>query len=124
MIHIGDILGSSARTEILRVLVSLPGEAGVRYLATLAGIYPNSAEVAIRGLLHDKLIKKVKKGKRCFYGINRDHTDYSLLSAVFDTVSREHIRQVNKTACEKARMVFPFINQATRITQMTKRHES
>ena len=112
---LGKLFSSAARTEILRVLAHQPAPIGLRHLARLAGVHPHSAEVALKSLLDDKLVKRKQAMGRPVYVLDATRPDTALLRAVFDAAEREQIRIRNRALQDRARSILPFINEATRM---------
>ena len=123
---LGKLFSSAARTEILRVLARQPAPIGLRHLARLAGVHPHSAEVALKSLLDDKLVKRKQATGRPVYALDATRPDAALLRAVFDAAEREQTRIRNQTLQDRARSILPFINEATRMLDRARgvKHET
>jgi len=115
MKRLGDLLSSAARTELLRVLVCQPGAVGLRPAARLAGIHPHSAELALAGLIGDKLVKRRTGSAGPAYELNRRHADLPVLEAVFAAAAQAGIAARRPSLQLRARRILPFIRQATRM---------
>jgi len=113
MNKLGMLLGSSARTEILRVLAYQPEPIGLRHLARLAGVHPHSAEVALVSLVREKLVKRSRQRKRPLYRLAQGQPDVSVLRAVFRAAEREITRARSRALEKRARSILPFIREAT-----------
>ena len=120
---LGRLLNSEGKTEILRVLVNLPGPVGLREAARLARIHPHSADVALAALGRAELVKHRRSTGRAHYELVRDHEDVAVLEAVFTAAANGFIAARCKTLNQRARQLFPFFKQArTMITRAKANH--
>ena len=117
---LGDILGTAARTEILRALYYQPEPVGLRYLGRIAGVYPHSAELALKALVKEELVHCDRCGTRTLYVLNSNHADIDVLEAVFRASERVIIERNNHGLSERARLVLPFIESASRMIAHAK----
>jgi DNA-binding transcriptional ArsR family regulator len=118
---LGELLGSAARTELLRVLAYQPGPVGLRPAARLAGIHPRSAELALRALVDEGMVLRRQAGRRPVYEWNPDHPDSPVLRSVFDAAAQARILQRAGTLRERARSILPFIEEASRMLTYARR---
>ena len=112
---LGILLGSAGRTEILRALLWQPGSVGLRQVARLAGVHPHSAEVALAGLVRERLVRRRRASSRTRYELNRTHADVTVLEATFLAAARAVISARSRSLDERARSILPFIRQATQM---------
>ena len=112
MKSLGNILGSAARTDILRVLYYQPEPVGLRHLATIAGVQPRSAQLAVAALSEERLVTRRKTPTRALYALNRDHRDAAVLKAIFDAATRVAQTSRRRTLDARARTLLPFIAEA------------
>ena len=115
MKKLGDLLGSPARTEVLRALMCQPAPIGLRHAARIAAIHPHSAELALAGLARDRLVRRERSDHRIRYALNRDHEAMPVLEAVFAAAARALIRARSRSLGARARGILPFIEQAQRM---------
>jgi hypothetical protein len=120
MRNLGDILGAATRAEILRALYYQPEPVGLRYLARIAGVYPHSAELALKALVKEQLVNCDRGRSRALYGLNLNHADADLLEAVFSASERVIIERNNRGLNERAGLIFPFIGSASRMISHAK----
>jgi len=113
-------LGTAARTEILRALYYQPEPVGLRYIARIAGVYPHSAELALKALVKEQLVYCDRSEVRALYGLNSNHSDIDLLEAVFRASERVIIERNNRGLNERSRLVLPFIKSASRMIAHAK----
>lgn len=109
---LGRLLGSAARTDVLRALNCQPSPLGLRPLARLAGVHPHSAELALAALLREGLVQRVGSGARPTYAMDRSHPDAAFLQAVLDAASLALVRQRRALLQKRARPILPFIREA------------
>ena len=119
---LGKLLGSAARTEVLRVLTCQPGPLGLRPTARVAGIHPRSAELALRDLVREQLVRSRPTAAGPVYEINRRHPDTPVLEAVFDAAARAAVHQRRASLQRKARAILPFVDEADRMLSRARDH--
>lgn len=119
---LGKLLGSAARTDVLRTLLCQPRPVGLRPLARIAGVHPHSAEVALRTLIAEELVVRTVVGKRPMYEMNRRHPDVDVLRAVSDAAALALIRQRRSALQLRARAILPFIREAERMLVHARSH--
>jgi hypothetical protein len=112
---LGRLLGSAARTDILRTLVCQPGAVGLRQVARIAEVHPHSAELALAGLVREGLVRRRRINSRAVYEVNRSHADVAVLEAVFLAVARAVSSLRSRSLDERSKSILPFIRQATRM---------
>lgn len=109
---LGKLLGSSARTDILCALCYQTEAVGLRQVARIADVQPHSADLALQGLVREKLVTCVKSSARNAYRLNHHHPHSSVLLAMFDAVARAK-RDIGRPALSKrALILLPFIEEA------------
>ena len=104
---LGHLLGSTARTDILRVLSYDVGPIGLRPLARLAGVHPRSAELALRTLVGEGLVLRRQAGKRPVYERNEGHPEADVLQSIFQAAALARVRQLSKELQTRARGILP-----------------
>jgi len=119
---LGKLLGSAARTEVLRVLTCQPGSVGLRHVARIARIHPRSAELALKTLVSEKLVRCKRTATRTLYEMNRGHPDMPILEAVFEAAARAAISKRSSVLQERARAILPFVEEASRMLGRARRH--
>ena len=112
---LGQLLASAGRTEILRALMCQPGPVGLRQVARIAGVHPHSAEVALAGLVRERLVKRRRTATRALYQLNTSHADFAVLEAVFLAAARAVTSARSRLLDERAKSILPFIRQANRM---------
>jgi len=122
MKSLGQLLGSAARTDVLRVLNCQPEAVGLRHVARIAGVHPRSAELALAGLVREHLVMRKRTGSRVLYSMNRGHPDTPILESVFEAAAQEAIRQRRPTLQIQAGTILPFIRQATRMLAIARKN--
>jgi len=118
---LGHILGSAARTDLLRALYYQPEPVGLRQLAVIAGVYPRSAELALAKLTDEKLVLREKTASRTFFSLDRSHPDAMVLGAVFNASERAATALRNRSLDQRARAVLPFIEEASRMIRRARK---
>jgi len=112
MKSLGDILGATARFDLLRALYYQHHTVGLRQLARMAGVHPHSAERMLKELVMEGVVINQKTQVRSMYIKNMDHPDWSTLRAVFDAADgaerEKHRLELNK----RAGMILSFIDEA------------
>lgn len=124
MSTLGRLLGSSARTETLRVLRFHPEAIGVRELSRLAGIYPRSAELALVSLVKDGLVARKRKGRRDLYCLNYDHADCPVVLAVVDAGTQAATKSRCAKLQSRGRMLLRSVEQAASLISHGRNHRS
>lgn len=114
MKKLGQLLGSAARTELLRVLVHCPGPVGLRHAAGLAGVRARSAELALRALVEEGIVRRRQAGGP-LYELNRSHPDIAVLEAVFEAARCAELKRRTAALQERAAAILPFIAEANRM---------
>ena len=112
---LGLLLGSAGQTEVLRALMHQPGPVGLREVSRIAGVHPHSAELAFAALIRKGLVVRKKTASRVLYVMNRSHEDAVVLEAVFSAANQGFIRARSRLLNERARIILPFIGQASRM---------
>ena len=121
MKRLGSLLSSAARTEILRTLAYQPEPVGLRQAARIAGVLPRSAELALAGLVKEKLVTRKRSATRMLYRLNQDHADVPVLEAVFAAAAQGFIRAQNRLLGERTTAILPFIREASRMVARARR---
>ena len=109
---LGRLLGSSARTDILRALCYQTEAVGLRQAARISGVLPHSADLALQGLVREKLVTCVKSAARNAYRLNHHHPDSSVLLAMFDAAARAKRDAQHPALNRRALTLLPFIEEA------------
>lgn len=112
---LGDFLGSSAKTEILRALHCQPDAVGLRQLARIAGVRVRSAELALHNLVSEGLVTRRRAANHVFYAMDRHHPGAVVLGAAFDAAALAAIRVSSRSLDVKAKRILPFVRQALRM---------
>ena len=112
---LGGLLTSAGRTEILRALMHQPGPVGLRQLARIAGVHPHSAELALAGLIRDRLVRRRRSVAGPLYDLNRNHADIAVLGAVFLAGAQAVTTARSRLLDKRAKSLLPFFRQATRL---------
>jgi len=118
---LGKLLGSAARTELLRVLAYQAGPVGLRPLARLAGIHPHSTELALRALVGEGLVLRRQSSTRPLYEWNPDHPDAPVLESVFKAAEQAYVRQRGSALREWAQAILPLIQEASQMLTHARR---
>ena len=122
MTTLGKLLGSPARTELLRVLVYQGGAVGVRSAARIAGMHPHSAGLALKALVREDLVRRRQTTVGPLYELNPTHPDVPVLEAVFCAAAAACTRQRQSSLHRKGRAILPFIDEATRMLNKARSH--
>jgi len=120
---LGDILGSAARTDVLRALYYQPESVGLRHLAGIAGVHPHSAELALRALAQEGFVACERTPTRALYKLNRDHSDAIVLRAICDASAHTAVVIRNRSLDTRARAILPFIAEASHMLTHARRHQ-
>jgi hypothetical protein len=121
MKRLGALLGSAARTEILRALLYQPDAIGLRQAARIAGVLPRSAQLALAGLVAEDLVNREKTADQVNYRLNRAHPASAVLQAVFDAATRESIRADSRQLNKRALALLPFMREARQMLNHARR---
>ncbi len=92
-----------------------PGPVGLREVSRMAGVHPHSAELALAALIRKGLVKRKKRASRALYVMDRSHEDVVVLESVFTAATQGFIRVRSRLFNERARVILPFIGQASRM---------
>ena len=107
-----QIIGASARFDILRALHFLHDPVGLRQLARLAGVHPHSAERMLRDLVKERVVTRKKKGSRVLFSRNQEHPDWYVLGAVI-RASDKALRDLQRPRLnERAQATVSFVEEA------------
>ena len=120
MISIGDIFSSKARVHILRAANTLEHPVGIRALSRIADIPLRSAQLAVRGLCEDGLLRTIQKHQKPVYSLNTSHPLHSRIHAVFQADGREVLLNRHPLLQEKATVLGPFLEEAAGLIQLGK----
>lgn len=123
MKSLGKVLGSGARTDVLRALHYQRRPVGLRHLAMVAGVHPHSAELALAALEREGLVLLKKTSLRSLYALNRRHREAGRLKAVFDAAERASIQVHNSVLHQRARAILPFIEEAAEMRASARRSQ-
>lgn len=107
-----DIFSSSTRVRILRVL-SNQAQMPIRHIAYFVGGAVFPVQCALKKLIAEKIVLRLKVKKRIIYCLNKQHAAYSFILQVFEYETNTELRlragHFNKRAvsvlkfCESAR---------------------
>ncbi len=97
-----------------------PAPAGLRSLARLAGAHPRSAELAIKALVKERLVKKTRHTAGPRYALNRKHPDARTLDAVFTAAARAVVFNRSQQLNQRAARILGFIREADRLLTHAK----
>lgn len=112
---LGKLFGSGARTALLQVLFAQPGALGLRQAARLAGVHPHSAELALRDLMAEGVVRTVRAGATPLYEANTSCPQAAILQAVFEAAAQTVIRQRSPGLSARARTLLPLFTEASRM---------
>jgi hypothetical protein len=84
-------------------------------VARIAGVHPHSAELALAGLIRERLVKRERTPSRVLYTLIREHADVPVLEAVFTAAAQVSIKARSRSLNERARAILPLVRQATRM---------
>lgn len=121
---LGTILGSAARTDILRTLYYQPEPVGLRYLARIAGVHPHSAELALEKLIHEALVLCDRIDLRKLYELNVKHVDTVILTSIFDASEHVSIKLRNNNLNKRAACILPFVAEASCMISHARRYKN
>ena len=117
MNSLGSILGSAARTDILRALHHQSEPVGLRHLAMLAGVQLRSAQLALAGLETDRLVSRYQSATRALFVFNPQHEAAPVLGAIFAAADRAVHASRRGALDARAQTLLPFIAEASRMIQ-------
>jgi DNA-binding transcriptional ArsR family regulator len=122
---LAQLFAYPARTAILESLYYQPGEQSLRLLARIAGLQVRSAQLALKDLQGARLVQRRASTSRVYFRLNRRHSAYALLAAVFQAVQEARIRARNTTCRTEGRAVMQFVSSALRLSECARgsRHE-
>lgn len=115
------MLGSVARSEILRALAYQPEPVGLRYVARLGGVHPHSAERALAGLVREGLVTRTRRCARPVYAIDPENAEVGILKAAFDAAAAAQARVRAGNLAGRARTLLPFIEETVRLMSRARR---
>lgn len=121
MNQLGLLFSSAARTEILRVLAYQPASIGLRQAARLAGVLPHSADLALRALTFENVVKRERVSTGARYRLNEDHPGHPVLRAVFAAATQETIRSRSLLLRQRTRAILTLIRGADRMVRRARR---
>ena len=119
--NLSSLFAYPARTRILETLYYQPGELGLRQVAAVAEAYPRSAELALKDLLSERLVRRRRNGARVLFSLNRGHPAYALLKAVFVASEACRLRQRIAERRDTGRDVLAFITDALRMMETARK---
>jgi hypothetical protein len=108
----GNILGGSARFEILRALHYQHDAVGLRHVARLAGVHPHSAERMLKALVDEGVVVRSRTRTRTWFQPNHDHADWRILSPVFEAADRATRELQAESLTGRAKTILPFVEEA------------
>ena len=120
MRSLGQILGSAARTNILRILWHQSRPVGLRHVARLAGVQPRSADLALQALVREGRVTCRRSPGRNFYRLNRRHPEATILDAVFEAADRARNAAGLGRLNEWAKSILPFIEDSGAMRERTR----
>ena len=112
---LGQLLGSAARTELLRVFIYQSAPIGLRHAARIAGVHLHSAELALKALVQEGIIFRLAQAGGPLYELNREHPDIGVLAAVFEAARCAGLKRQAIALQQRAAGILPFIDEANRM---------
>lgn len=118
---IGDMLGASARYDVLRALFYQHRPVGLRELARLAGVHPHSAERMLKELVKEGVVRQVKRSGHAQFHRNPTHPDWPILGAVFEAAERAVLESKRLALDQRAKALLPFMVEANAMLKRARR---
>ena len=105
---------------MLETLYFQSGELGLRQIALISGLYLRSAELALKDLQKERLLRRRKSGARVYFSLNREHPAYSLLSCLFESLQTYRIRVRAQAVGDDAKEMLRFVVAANRMMEKAR----
>ncbi|MCC6933197.1 MAG: hypothetical protein IT292_08085 [Deltaproteobacteria bacterium] len=106
---LSKLFSSGSRVEILEALYYASNGLGLRQIAELCNLHVHSAEVALKQLHTEKLVKRAKQKQRLFYSLNTQNDNYELLKSIFITTETRKISARSALHTNEAKQLMNFI---------------
>lgn len=97
------------------MLIHQPGALGLRHAARIAGVHPRSAQLALKELVGEGLVRQTPTRPGPLYEIDRTHPQTPVLAAVFAAAACASVRQRSVSLRHRARVILPFVEDACRM---------
>ncbi|MCC6932578.1 MAG: hypothetical protein IT292_04905 [Deltaproteobacteria bacterium] len=107
---LSKLFSSSSRVEILEALYHAFCGLGLRQIAELCNLHVHSAEVALKQMHTEKLVKRRKQKQRLFYSLNTQNENYELLKSIFIATEANKINARSFLVINEGKQVMKFIN--------------
>ena len=118
---IRQMIGASARFDLLWALHYQHRPVGLRELARLAGVHPHSAERMLKELTEEGVVNRKKQGARVLHIRNAEHPDWFALEPVFSASEKAMCVMRRNRLNDRARTILPFIDEASRMLKCARR---
>jgi DNA-binding transcriptional regulator GbsR (MarR family) len=116
-----QILTSQAQIQVLKTLMLQPDPLRLRPLSTLAQLPVRSVELALKHLIHLKLIQKRKFENFFGYQINSNHQFFPFFRNMFQDEQRFMIQQRSRYYQKLAKTILPFQSKMHRFLDGPRR---
>lgn len=118
--EIDQVLSSTAKFKVLKVLLKNPSPSRVRNLEQRTGLAVRSVQVALNNLVNEKVVIRKKQNNKPVYYLNKSSTSYSLLNSIFKTIELDRIAKRSDKYSKKAKKTFQFISEASELFKKAK----
>ncbi len=112
-----DVFSSKAKFKLLSTLYTLKSGANLRFLSELSQINLRSAQLALKHLKQNNLVRVKTRANETHYTLNSTHDLYEPLTAVFDALRAYELKQTRNICKQKADTVFEFIDQTQNLVR-------
>jgi len=116
--NITDILGVSARFELLRLFRYRDAPIGIRPLSRLAGVHPYVVDRTLKKLVTEKMIYVVRAQGKPMYGKREDHKAWRTVKAVTDALDGVAAQE---SACSLTRRAGPMLDALAELMRVRSR---
>ena len=118
---LSQLFSSGAKVEILEALYYASNGLGLRKIAATCHLHVHSAEVALKQMHKERLLRRSQKGSRVFYSLNKESNNYQLLKELFLTAEANKIRERAASFRNEGIEVMKFITSSQRMIDHARR---
>ena len=118
---LSQLFSSAAKVEILEALYYASNGLNLRKIAIICHLHVHSAEVALKQMHKERLVRRFKKGLRVFYSLNIKSDNYQLLKELFLAAEANKIRKRAKSFSNEGIAVMKFITSSRSMIDNARR---
>ena len=120
--ELSDILSSSSKTKVVEALSFQTEHVSLRHISYLTNLSVYSVEIALKQLLAEKIVERVKRKNKVIFSLNKKYFAYELLLIIFSEVKRFKIAQRAQVYSKRAPLVLNSIASMNRLIDSARKN--